>query len=328
MKKARSDRAIAEDIARSLESHEEETARDPGADVRALLQRAKDAGGGDLRAHYLIQAQRALARLNPMRHQAVIQGLQGHILALQGRGGDTKVAHVTPGEVIIPKRLQTPELMAALAAAARANGMDPAKLLVGSGRNSINPNTGQPEFDSSILAPPQGDMETVTVTGKRLPQLTPEDQKLLTRMIFTEAAEDYRQPGLYQALGSTALNRQGLPQYGNSVDHILRQPQQFQGIGRISPDPNKPSQWQRSENPDILTGANKKAFETARTAVNGLADGSLSDNTGGATRFGSRLDNGELPTPMATDMNSGAAERTRDDLGQWTFLRDIRRKSK
>jgi hypothetical protein len=36
-----------------------------------------------------------------------------------------------------------------------------------SDRNSINPNTGQPEFADDVLAPPQGPMETVEVTGRR-----------------------------------------------------------------------------------------------------------------------------------------------------------------
>jgi len=65
---------------------------------------------------------------------------------LGGRGGDTEIAHVTPGEVVIPARMQTPEVMAALMTAAAEAGVDPARLVVGSERNSINPQTGQAEF--------------------------------------------------------------------------------------------------------------------------------------------------------------------------------------
>jgi len=43
--------------------------------------------------------------------------------------------------------MQTRAFMTALHALARAHGIDPAQLRVGSGRNRINPNTGEMEFD-------------------------------------------------------------------------------------------------------------------------------------------------------------------------------------
>jgi hypothetical protein len=67
-------------------------------------------------------------------------------LAEQGRGEDTEIAHVTPGEVVVPMRLQTPDVMAALYRAAQEHDIPFEKLRVGSAANSINPNTGQPEF--------------------------------------------------------------------------------------------------------------------------------------------------------------------------------------
>jgi len=76
-----------------------------------------------------------------------VHHLQARVLALQGRGGDTRIAHVTPGEVVVPKRMQTRAFMTALHALARAHGIDPAQLRVASGRNRINPNTGEMEFD-------------------------------------------------------------------------------------------------------------------------------------------------------------------------------------
>jgi hypothetical protein len=65
-------------------------------------------------------------------------------VAAQGRGGDTAIAHLTPGEMVIPKRLQTPEVMAALK---RAAGGSLARLQVGHPANRLNPRTGAPEFD-------------------------------------------------------------------------------------------------------------------------------------------------------------------------------------
>jgi len=49
----------------------------------------------------------------------------------------------------VPKRLQNPEFLGALRILARAHGIDPATLRVGSGRNAINPRTGQMEFDDN-----------------------------------------------------------------------------------------------------------------------------------------------------------------------------------
>ncbi len=125
---------------------EEDKQRHPDMKIRSLLQRAKDAGDGALRQQYLNDTQKEIAKLDQTRQGRLINQLQGEVLALQGRGGDTKVAHVTPGEIVIPERLQAPELLGALRAAAQAQGIDPARLVVGTRRNSINPMTGQPEF--------------------------------------------------------------------------------------------------------------------------------------------------------------------------------------
>jgi len=111
------------------------------------LKQAREAGGGMLRGQHLRRAQQHIAALDPARHGTLARHLQAHALALQGRGGDTRIAHVTPGEVVVPKRLQNPEFLGALQILAHAHGIDPATLRVGSGRNVINPRTGQMEFD-------------------------------------------------------------------------------------------------------------------------------------------------------------------------------------
>lgn len=70
-------------------------------------------------------------------------------LAAEGRGDDTEVAHVTPGEIVIPRVFQTPEVLAALAHVAAAHGVPLDRFRVGDARNSVNPNAGAPEFDMS-----------------------------------------------------------------------------------------------------------------------------------------------------------------------------------
>jgi hypothetical protein len=108
------------------------------------------------RAALIRTAQLELRSINAAKHPKVINAIQARLLALQGRGGDTEVAHLTPGEVVIPRALQTPAVMRALATEAARQGIDTSRLSVGSPANSRNPRTGQQEF-----------MEEIVVTGER-----------------------------------------------------------------------------------------------------------------------------------------------------------------
>lgn len=63
-----------------------------------------------------------------------------------GRGGDRMLGHLTPGELVVPKSCQTPELMNLFAKAAHAAGLDPNRFIVGSPEASKNPRTGLEEF--------------------------------------------------------------------------------------------------------------------------------------------------------------------------------------
>lgn len=66
-------------------------------------------------------------------------------LAAKGRNGDTELAHVAKGEMIVPPTLP-PELIAEIKAEMAAQGMNPDEFTVGDGDVKINPETGQPEF--------------------------------------------------------------------------------------------------------------------------------------------------------------------------------------
>ena len=66
-----------------------------------------------------------------------------------GRFGDDTVAHVETGELVIPKALieENPKLRDSIFSHLREMGVeDPERYVVGSGANSINPDTGMPEF--------------------------------------------------------------------------------------------------------------------------------------------------------------------------------------
>lgn len=78
-------------------------------------------------------------------------GLASAIERLQsfGRSGDELIAHMTPGELVVPADIlkQNPEVQEMIFAEMRLAGIeDPESYIVGSGANSINPETGLPEF--------------------------------------------------------------------------------------------------------------------------------------------------------------------------------------
>jgi len=69
-------------------------------------------------------------------------------MARYGRNGDTAMAHLTPGETVVPQQVlqQNPQVARGLGRAFQDVGADPRRYVVGSGTNSINPVTGKPEF--------------------------------------------------------------------------------------------------------------------------------------------------------------------------------------
>lgn len=65
----------------------------------------------------------------------------------QGRGNDTELAHVTPGELMVPPEFQQeqPALMHKLYHAMMQAGLDPSEFTVGE-ESGANPDTGMPEY--------------------------------------------------------------------------------------------------------------------------------------------------------------------------------------
>jgi len=88
---------------------------------------------------------------------------QAEDLAAQGRGGDTEIAHVTPGEIVLPDALQTPAVLGAIRQAAMDANIPLGRLRIGSASNSINPETGIAEFDAQLIA--DEPIEEITVSG-------------------------------------------------------------------------------------------------------------------------------------------------------------------
>ena len=80
-----------------------------------------------------------------------------------GRYGDTRMAHVAPGEMVVPRQVMqnNPQMAQGIASAISSEGIDPRRYMVGTSQNSINPNTGQPEFFNPLTA-------AATFVGKAL----------------------------------------------------------------------------------------------------------------------------------------------------------------
>lgn len=129
-----------------LDPERVEAAGLPGLRALLALKQAAESSSDRKRDVYLTQLQGTLRLLQYRKHPERVRQLQARAMALQGRGGDTEVAHVTVGEIVLPRALQTRAVLEALGQAAGAAGIPLAHLRVGSRRNSINPHTGQPEF--------------------------------------------------------------------------------------------------------------------------------------------------------------------------------------
>ena len=144
--------------------------------ILIALRRAKDAGEGSARAQLLERAQDALRGLDPAAHAGLLQQVQARILALQGRSGDTEIVHVTPGEIVLPKALQTAAVLGAVRQAAAEANTPLTQLRVGDALNSTNPATNLSEF----FGAPEEETEEIQITAPRetgivqLPQNLPD----------------------------------------------------------------------------------------------------------------------------------------------------------
>jgi hypothetical protein len=116
-------------------------------------------------------------------------------MARMGRYGDTRMAHVTPGEKIVPTNVlrNRPDLAQGINSALMSQGMDPRRYTVGAQNNSNNPNTGLPEFFS---------WSDVWDFGKRI--LTSPAGSAATAKLVTDVVRG-KKPDLREALISAAI---------------------------------------------------------------------------------------------------------------------------
>ena len=95
-------------------------------------------------------------------------------MASYGRFGDDRIVHVESGEIVVPRALieQSPELKESIFSHLREQGIeDPERYVVGSSANSLNPETGLPEFFLSKIL--KGVKKSVKSVGKVLKKAAP-----------------------------------------------------------------------------------------------------------------------------------------------------------
>lgn len=68
-------------------------------------------------------------------------------LASQGVNGDSLIAHLTPGEMMVPPEIQTPKVLATLDKAYKEKHVKPQQFQAGNPASSMNPKTGVPEYN-------------------------------------------------------------------------------------------------------------------------------------------------------------------------------------
>ncbi len=118
----------------------------PGLRALLALRQAAESGAKSSRAQHLADLQNAVATLQHRKHFDLVAQLQARATALRGRGSDTEIAHVARGEIVVPREIQTRQVLAALSDALASHNIPLDMLRVGNALNHVNPSTGAPEF--------------------------------------------------------------------------------------------------------------------------------------------------------------------------------------
>ena len=208
----------------------------------------------------------------------------GKEMANFGRYGDDTVAHVETGELIVPRALieNNPKLKESIFGHLRELGVeDPERYVVGTSKNSLNPDTGLPEFflkklfkgaKKAVSSVAKGVGKALKGVGKALKKVAP---------VVVPLALNYFLPGL-GAVYSGALGA-GITSLlqGNSVKDALKSA--FVGGA---------------------TGAVTAGFSGPKSGLKGFGENIMTDVSTGTTNIGQAFTEGSLAPLRSTDLPS------------------------
>ncbi|MFM9972715.1 MAG: hypothetical protein ACKVQK_30420 [Burkholderiales bacterium] len=80
------------------------------------------------------------------RRQHLSRAAEAHRVAAEGRGGDTDIAHVTPGEMVLHPSQLSPNTLAMIVKDLARGGIGVGEVSVGSADARVNPRTGVAEY--------------------------------------------------------------------------------------------------------------------------------------------------------------------------------------
>jgi RHS repeat-associated protein len=103
------------------------------------------------------------------------------------------------------------------------------------------------------------------------------DIHLLQRLIFAEAAGQYRISGAMEGVGYVVKNRVDSSQFPNSYSGVIHQKNQFDSVGKTL--------WNAAANPGSMSSANQAAYRRAGDVARSVYFGMILDPTGGALYF-------------------------------------------
>ena len=208
----------------------------------------------------------------------------GKEMANFGRYGDDTVAHVETGELIVPRALieNNPKLKESIFGHLRELGVeDPERYVVGTSKNSLNPDTGLPEFFLKKLF--KGAKKAVSSIGKGVSRALKGVGKALKRVapIVVPLALNYFLPGLGAVYsGALGAGITTLLQGGDVKDAL------------------------RSAFVGGATGAVTAGFSGPKSGVSGFGENIASDVSTGTRNIGRAFTEGSLAPLRTTTLPS------------------------
>ncbi len=157
-----------------------------------------------------------------------------------------------------------------------------------------------PPDSASNVAPP-----VPTVLGPHRYMPLPGDENTLARIIYAEGAST---PDDFAALGWSAVNRVGVPKFGQTLGDVISKPAAFSSVeGQGS------ALWRETSDPSKLTGVKAERFRQAQQTAKGILSGSIVDPTGGASYFFASPDmSGNARTAARGQFSKGLANGAYD----------------